>query len=1429
MYSRVVQIIDWFQIYRSRKAVYLKICIYLLTVPYIGEQAFAQRSKDGAKVVATANNIVNEYTSLTANAASGATTITVAVSTLNANGRFTGNLAPGDLILLIQIQGTSINGVPNGTIASPQDSTWGAITSYNNCGNWELAEVTSVPNGTSITVDCPLTNSYTAAGRTQIVRIPRYSSLTINNGGVITCTPWNGTIGGICVIEVENNTIINAGGAINTSGNGFRGGALDAVTTFGAYLVSASTSSNDGAEKGEGIAGFQADYDAFGGRYCKSAPANGGGGGNAQNAGGAGGANGGIPASWNGHGMPDVSVGGYVAAWNLQYAGFAAQTSSGGGQGGYSFSGSNNNPTVYGPDNFTIWGGDWRHSCGGFGGRPLDYSTGKLFLGGGGGAGDQNNNEGGTGANGAGLIYLMNYGTVSGSGQFISNGNIGANAPGRDGAGGGGAGGTIIVNSVGAITGVSMTANGGKGGDQVHLFSSTVQAEGPGGGGGGGYIAVSNGTPARTTNGGNHGITNAAGVNPEFPPNGATKGGVGTNAATVTNFIINTANTTICAGQSATLTATLGGNPPIGTTIIWYDAIVAGNVLPSSGGTYTTPVLSIGTYTYYAASCPGTYRQPVVVTVTNTPPVTISPNSTICSGGNTSLNASGGTTYSWSPSTGLNNPNISNPIANPASTTTYVVTVTTACGTGTASVVVTVNSSITATISGNTTICTGGSTTLTASGGGNYSWSTSETTAAIIVSPTANTTYSVNVGSGSCTASASVTVTVSSGITASISPGNTTICPGMQTTLTASGGNNYSWSTGQTTVSINPAPTSTTTYSVTASSGSCSSSTGVTLTVSNNLVAGINGPTTICTGGSATLTGTGGGTYSWSTGQTSASISITPTGTTTYSVLVSSGSCIGTASITVTVGGSISPVIAGNTTLCGGTTSALTASGGSNYSWSTGQSSATISITPLPGTTTNYSVLVSSGSCTGTATISITTRLTLFTYISGNNIICQGDVSTLNATVSNPSSNSFSWNTGATTATVFVSPSVTTTYTVIGFSGACSDTSPVTVTVQPQASATVSPSTTICNGQSTTLSVTSGTSYAWSNGAVTSATTVSPTNNTTYTVTVWNGACKNTGSVSVSVIPTPTVAVSANSTICRGDIVTLNASGGTGYTWSNGANSSSTTVSPSATTTYTVVTSGSGSCAGTGTVTVNVAAPPSAVITGNNNVCQGMIATLTASGGGSYLWSTGETTATINPTISGTYSVEVTIGSCKSTATITTNFVSNPNATVSPDITIPQGQSTNLTASGGATYVWDNGSNGATIAVSPMATTIYCVTVYDVNNCIDTACVRVNVEVCPSTFYLPNAFSPNGDGENDELQIYYGIPECIEKFHLVIYNRWGEKMYETTDAAFKWDGTDNDWILGKSSEGTAVYMYYMNADIANGTKIARKGNISLLK
>ncbi|HRI41957.1 MAG TPA: hypothetical protein PLW54_09770, partial [Bacteroidia bacterium] len=138
------------------------------------QDAVAGLGQHGAKTVTTSNTILNEYTALTNNASAGSTNIRVTSSSLNANGRFSAALEAGDLLMIVQMQGASIS------VADA--STYGQISSYNNCGNFEFVQVASVPSGTQINLSTGLARSYSISGKVQVVRVPRYSTFTINSG-----------------------------------------------------------------------------------------------------------------------------------------------------------------------------------------------------------------------------------------------------------------------------------------------------------------------------------------------------------------------------------------------------------------------------------------------------------------------------------------------------------------------------------------------------------------------------------------------------------------------------------------------------------------------------------------------------------------------------------------------------------------------------------------------------------------------------------------------------------------------------------------------------------------------------------------------------------------------------------------------------------------------------------------------------------------------------------------------------------------------------------------------------------------------------------------------------------------------------------------------------------------------------------------------
>ena len=479
------------------------------------QQAAAQAGKNMAGTVATTGTILNEYTALTANAATGATSITVANSGLNANSRFAAPLATGDLLLLVQPQGA--------TISTADDATYGTVTALSNAGRYQLVEVASVPSATTITLSCKLFSAYTTAGHAQIVRVPRYTTLSVNTNVSVKAQAWNGTTGGVLAVETTGNVTLATGASLDVSALGFRGGALEQNTDGVPNNDLGYRSPNDtyGAEKGEGIAGTIAEYDALNGRYGRGAPANGGGGGNSHNAAGGGGANAAVAgATYTGTGNPDRGPGNaYDAAWNLEAANFATSTSTGGGRGGYSYSSNNQDALTLAPGQ-GAWGGDNRQNKGGQGGHPI-VSNGRAFFGGGGGAGDSNNNSGTTGAAGGGFIYLVSGGAVTG-GSLLADGGSVTTASNNDGAGGGGGGGSVVVASTN-LTSTALLARGGAGGSQSAIGN---EAEGAGGGGGGGLVSYTTGTPTTDVSGGLNGTTLSSSIT-EFLPNGGTRGGAG--------------------------------------------------------------------------------------------------------------------------------------------------------------------------------------------------------------------------------------------------------------------------------------------------------------------------------------------------------------------------------------------------------------------------------------------------------------------------------------------------------------------------------------------------------------------------------------------------------------------------------------------------------------------------------------------------------------------------------------------------------------------------------------------------------------------------------------------------------------------------------------------------------------------------------------
>jgi hypothetical protein len=331
-------------------------------------------------------------------------------------------------------------------------------------------------------------------------------------------------------------------------------------------------------------------------------------------------------------------------------------------------------------------------------------------------------------------------------------------------------------------------------------------------------------------------------------------------------------------------------------------------------------------------------------------------------GENTTLTASGASTYSWDQGLGSGG----SKVVSPSTTTIYTITGTDLNGcTGTGQVSITVNSLPTVGLSANDpTLCVGESTTLTASGASTYTWNQGlGSGGSKVVSPTATTIYTITgTDLSGCTGTDQVSITVNSLPTVGLNASDPTLCVGESTTLTASGASTYAWSQGLGSGSSKTvSPSSTITYTITGTDGNgCSGTDDVAITVHPLPTVDLSASDAIlCMGESTTLTASGASTYTWNQGLGSGSSkTVSPSSTTIYIVTGTDlNGCTGTGQVSITVNSLPSFNVMPYGAICAGDTALLSVSGGNAWSWSTGQSAQSILVAPAGSTT--YSVTVS--------------------------------------------------------------------------------------------------------------------------------------------------------------------------------------------------------------------------------------------------------------------------------------------------------------------------------------------------------------------------------------------------------------------------------------------------------------------------------------
>ncbi|HIP32020.1 MAG TPA: gliding motility-associated C-terminal domain-containing protein, partial [Crocinitomicaceae bacterium] len=623
------------------------------------------------------------------------------------------------------------------------------------------------------------------------------------------------------------------------------------------------------------------------------------------------------------------------------------------------------------------------------------------------------------------------------------------------------------------------------------------------------------------------------------------------------------------------------------------------------------------------------------------------------------------------------------------------------------------------------------------------------------------------------------------------------ICIGSSVTLNAPiGATSYYWPhSGETTQSVTVTPATTQSYTAEVT-GLCDYKQTLTTIVTVNPLPNVsitNGATAaICAGDNINLTATGASTYTWSNAQNGATINVSPSSLTNYTVTgIDNNGCSNTDVIAISVNSlpTLSATPTATDSDCGGSNGALTGSVASgnpnfNYSWSNGVSNV--------GNSANLS-----GIPAGSYTLTVTDGNTCSNTFGPFNVINPGAPAAPIVTIDD--------NTPCLNGTVNLS--------VTGDAGATFNWTGPNSFSSTNSTVSISPITQIEAG-----------SYCV---------------NQTVAGCTGPSACEI---VTINSLPIVTITAANNdSTICLNEDIVLTASGATTYTWTgpnafSGTNSTETITGATNLNagTYSVTGTDNNGCTNTGIILIDILPLPSISITSNVGTtayCIGSSATLTASGASTYSWSgpnaysgTGNpvTILDLDANSQGYYLVDATdVEGCQNTDSILVNIVTNVPAYSSADTSLCPKSKLILYGNGGDSYFWSGPNGFSSTDQNPIISTSlsgsdegwYVLTVIDSNGCAGFDSTYLDISHNADCLFIPNLVTPNFDNNNDNWVIE-GLDE-IPDAEVSIFNRWGNLIYYSSPYSNDWSGEVNkgtkiDGSNGKVPVGTYFYIINLN-------------------
>ena len=907
-----------------------------------------------------------------------------------------------------------------------------------------------------------------------------------------------------------------------------------------------------------------------------------------------------------------------------------------------------------------------------------------------------------------------------------------------------------------------------------------------------------------------------------------------------------------------------GGTAPY--TYVWTGGSTAQSAIGVPAGTYTVVVTDANGCT---TTISATITQPQAPLSLATTQVNV-----LCFGNNTGsidLSPSGGTpgyTYAWS-----NNSTIQDLLNLIAGTYTVVVTDANGCIDTTSVIITQPQSGLSLSSTQVNVLCFGNNTgaiNLTVAGGtAPYTYAWSNNTTAQDPSNLIAGVYTVTVtDANGCTATLSITITQpATAVSISTTVQNILCLNGTGSINSSPAGGvspyTYSWSNQATTQNITNLQAGNYTVTVTDANGCTANAVGVVAITLSTVPVQINNSTgtnvLTCTTPAISLQATGGVTYTWTGGQTpnTANNVITIPGSYTVNMIDPNG-CAVSQSIVITQ--NITPPTSGitnstGTTIidCNASSINLLATGGGTYQWNNGLGTNAAQSISQAGSFTV--VVTAANGCLDSSTVVLTVApVPLVTGI--DTTICSGQ-SVLITPVYYPTGGQVIWTNGQTTPNLTVSPTSTTMYSVLYTWNGCTATEDITVTVNPTPALSVT-SSSICFGDTTAIVAQANLAngvYNWISLNQTGPNlTVFPTQTTSYTATYTLNGCTSaqaTGTVTVN--PLPIVSV-ADMTICQGQPGTLSAivnPAGGNFAWSQGGTSATITETPSSTSVYNLTYTANGCVGNAVSASIIVLPLPLASFSVNNTSgCVPVTVSLLADTIGqnaTYAWTSTGAGSQIgaNPQMTfvngGCYDVTLTatLNGC-SNSTTSASLICVQNYPVANFYTSPGSFSQNNqtlsfinTSIGASGYIWNFGDGSLSNEENPNhyfqgITSGETITLLASTSmgCMDSISIEIPANL-GEIYYIPNTFTPDGDKYNQVFKPVFTAGFSIDGFEMLIYNRWGELLFESHNPYAGWDGSYGIEGLDCPS---GTYSYKVNIKLQDKEEmLIIMGHVNLLR